>query len=168
MITYRAAERDRVQYLVAYLFDGEGYRAVASRSINDPPAANYRGAVERIVDGAILVDPTGTCHAVGVILDGYASGKGDSSRGARFNSAVRYHETQSGECLVIIVSEDGMIDLIPRLRVDPGQGRTQPRHDRPAAPLRPWPAGPRPTRHSRRQDHKQAVVPGRPAGHHHR
>lgn len=68
------------------------------------------------IDGAVLVDPTGTCHAVGVILDGHASGKGDSSRGARFNSAVRYHETQSGDCLVIIVSEDGMINLLPNLR----------------------------------------------------
>jgi hypothetical protein len=68
------------------------------------------------IDGAVLVDPTGTCHAVGVILDGHASGKGDASRGARFNSAVRYHDTQSGECLVIIVSEDGMINLLPNLR----------------------------------------------------
>jgi len=67
------------------------------------------------IDGAVLVDFTGTCHAVGVILDGHASGKGDSSRGARFNSAVRYHDTQSGECLVIIVSEDGMINLLPNL-----------------------------------------------------
>jgi hypothetical protein len=68
------------------------------------------------IDGAVLVDPAGTCHAVGVILDGHASGKGDSSRGARFNSAVRYHETQSADCLVIIVSEDGMINLLPNLR----------------------------------------------------
>ena len=68
------------------------------------------------IDGAVLVDPTGTCHAVGVILDGHATGDGDSSRGARFNSAVRYHETQKGMCLVIIVSEDGMIDLLPNLR----------------------------------------------------
>ncbi|GAA1719214.1 diadenylate cyclase [Kribbella yunnanensis] len=67
------------------------------------------------IDGAVLVDPTGTCHAVGVILDGYASGEGDSSRGARFNSAVRYHDAQSGQCLVIIVSEDGMINLLPDL-----------------------------------------------------
>jgi hypothetical protein len=68
------------------------------------------------IDGAVLVDPAGTCHAVGVILDGHASGRGDSSRGARFNSALRYQEAQSGQCLVIIVSEDGMIDLIPNLR----------------------------------------------------
>jgi hypothetical protein len=67
------------------------------------------------IDGALLVDPTGSCHAVGVILDGHASGEGDSSRGARFNSAVRYHDAQRGRCLVIIVSEDGMINLLPDL-----------------------------------------------------
>ena len=45
-------------------------------------------------------------------------GKGDmSSRGARFNSAVRYHDTHRAvKCLVIIVSEDGMINLLPNLR----------------------------------------------------
>lgn len=68
------------------------------------------------IDGAVLVDPVGTCYAVGAILDGHASGKGDPSRGARFNSAVRYHDAQRGECLVIIVSEDGMINLLPNLR----------------------------------------------------
>jgi hypothetical protein len=68
------------------------------------------------IDGAVLLDPSGTCHAVGVILDGHASGHGDPSRGARFNSAVRYHEAERGQCLIIIVSEDGMIDLLPDLQ----------------------------------------------------
>lgn len=68
------------------------------------------------IDGAVMVDVTGNCHAVGVILDGHARGSGDSSRGARYNSAVRYHAAQKGDCLVIIVSEDGMINLLPDLR----------------------------------------------------
>jgi hypothetical protein len=68
------------------------------------------------IDGAILVDPRGTCQAVGAILDGHAAGDGDASRGARFNSAVRYQAAQEGECMVIVVSEDGMIDLLPDLR----------------------------------------------------
>ena len=72
-------------------------------------------AVTRI-DGAVLVDLTGRCHAVGVILDGRATGSGDASRGARFNSAIRYEEAQHGKCLVIVVSEDGMINMLPRLR----------------------------------------------------
>jgi len=77
------------------------------------------------IDGAVLVDPSGACHAVGVILDGHASGKGDSSRGARYNSAVRYHDTQSGKCLVIIVSEDGMINLLPNLHRQVARGSVE-------------------------------------------
>lgn len=69
------------------------------------------------IDGAILVGPDARCHAIGVILDGVAvTGTGDSARGARFNSAVRYLEAASNNCMIIIVSEDGMIDLLPNLR----------------------------------------------------
>lgn len=68
------------------------------------------------IDGAIMVDPTGRCHAVGVILDGRAAPElGDASRGARFNSAHRYLAEADSPCLIIIVSEDGMINLIPDL-----------------------------------------------------
>lgn len=74
------------------------------------------GKVVTNIDGAVLVDVTGNCHAVGVILDGHATGVGDPSRGARYNSAVRYHAAQVSDCLVIIVSEDGMINLLPDLR----------------------------------------------------
>lgn len=68
------------------------------------------------IDGAVLVSPDGRCHAVGVILDGAATGTGDSVRGARYNSAVRYLAGAGQGSLVIIVSEDGMIDLLPNLR----------------------------------------------------
>jgi hypothetical protein len=67
------------------------------------------------IDGAVLVDVKGCCHAIGVILDGQARGEGEASRGARYNSAVRYQAAQANECLVIIVSEDGMINLLPDL-----------------------------------------------------
>ena len=68
------------------------------------------------IDGAVLVDTSGTCHAVGVILDGHATGTGDPSRGARYNSGVRYQDATAGDSMVIIVSEDGMINLLPDLR----------------------------------------------------
>jgi len=67
------------------------------------------------IDGAILLAPDGTCHAVGVILDGYAAGTGDPGRGARYNSAVRYLQTTEAPCVIVIVSEDGMIDVHPEL-----------------------------------------------------
>ena len=65
------------------------------------------------IDGAVLVEPGGTCFAIGVILDGQATEKGDSSRGARFNSAVRYTSSSPYPCLAVVVSEDGWIDLLP-------------------------------------------------------
>ena len=68
------------------------------------------------IDGAVLIDPAGICHAIGVILDGLATEKGDSSRGSRYNSALRYVESSRYPALVIVVSEDGWIDLLPPVR----------------------------------------------------
>ncbi len=68
------------------------------------------------IDGAILVDPNGICHAIGVILDGEASTHGDPSRGARYNSAVRYQRCAPAATLAIVVSEDGDVVHVPSLR----------------------------------------------------
>ena len=66
------------------------------------------------IDGAVLLDPEGYCYSIGVILDGKASGHGTSTRGARFNSAVRYVESSPYPCLVVVVSEDGMVDVLTK------------------------------------------------------
>lgn len=69
------------------------------------------------IDGAVLVDPAGRCHAIGVILDGTATGSGDRSRGARYNSAVKYLDSvRDTPTVILLVSEDGMINLLPDLR----------------------------------------------------
>jgi hypothetical protein len=68
------------------------------------------------IDGAVLVDHRAICHSIGVILDGLATDLGDPGRGARFNSALRYLESQRTECVVCIVSEDGDVTLLPKLR----------------------------------------------------
>jgi hypothetical protein len=71
------------------------------------------------VDGALLLDGLGDCHAFGVILDGSANASPPNrERGARYNSAVRYvaeQQTKSRECIAVVVSEDSgsMPDLIP-------------------------------------------------------
>jgi hypothetical protein len=67
------------------------------------------------IDGAVLIDISSTCYAIGVILDGLASKKGTPARGARYNSAIRYVETSKHPCIAIVISEDGSIDLIPNL-----------------------------------------------------
>jgi hypothetical protein len=69
------------------------------------------------IDGAVLLSPDGYCHAIGTILDGIASTKGDPSRGARYNSAVRYVESTPSPCLAVVVSEDGRVDYVPDLRL---------------------------------------------------
>ncbi|OMF33229.1 tetratricopeptide repeat protein [Paenibacillus sp. FSL H8-0259] len=70
------------------------------------------------IDGAIYFDTQARCHALGVILDGNAKPDiGDPSRGARFNSAHRYlHKLKDNgdqKCVIAIISEDGMVNLIP-------------------------------------------------------
>ncbi len=68
------------------------------------------------IDGAVVVDPNGYCHAIGVILDGHASAHGNPGRGARYNSALRYIQSameRGISTLAIVVSEDGGVDIIP-------------------------------------------------------
>lgn len=67
------------------------------------------------IDGAVLLDKHGVCHSIGVILDGVATPNGTSARGARFNSSIRYVESHRKQCVAIIISEDGMVDLYPQL-----------------------------------------------------
>lgn len=77
------------------------------------------------IDGAVLLGMDGQCYGIGMILDGiipqHQDGEvisGDPARGARYNSAVRYCELQKkqaplSELLVVVISEDGMIDWLP-------------------------------------------------------
>ena len=67
------------------------------------------------IDGAILIDPKGICHAIGVILDGMATDEGDQSRGARYNSAIRYIASAGSPTICIVVSEDGNVNVLPEL-----------------------------------------------------
>lgn len=81
------------------------------------------------IDGAILADIEGYCHATGAILDGEATVRGNTARGARYNSLVNYitwvykkyskAETEDKEaiwCFAIIISEDRIVNLkIPKL-----------------------------------------------------
>jgi hypothetical protein len=67
------------------------------------------------MDGGILIDPQGSCHAIGVILDGTARGSGDPSRGSRYNNAVRYLGSNPPPAVVVVYSADGNIDILPKL-----------------------------------------------------
>jgi len=75
------------------------------------------------MDGALLLDTDGRCHAAGLIVDGITSeeeetSSADLSRGARYHSARRYStlcKIHSRPTLIIVVSEDGYFDTFPRL-----------------------------------------------------
>ena len=67
------------------------------------------------IDGAIVLGPDGRCYAFGVILDGLATSSGDRARGSRFNSSVRYQKTTEVGTMIIVISDDGTVDLIPSL-----------------------------------------------------
>lgn len=69
------------------------------------------------VDGAVLVDSRGVCHAFGVILDGPTGRGGDPARGSRYNSAVRYQAADDrAPTVVFVTSEDGDISIVPTPR----------------------------------------------------
>ncbi len=69
------------------------------------------------VDGAVVLGLDARCHAFGAILDGLAAPAEDRGRGARYNSAVRYVAHNVGRIVAVVVSSDGMVDIL-----GPGQG----------------------------------------------
>jgi hypothetical protein len=84
-------------------------------------------AAYSVIDGAMLLDPECRCHAFGVILDGDSiGGKADASRGARYNSALRYFEKRRScgdKLCLVIMSDDGMLDVVPVLKPKVRRGR---------------------------------------------
>ncbi|MBD5460076.1 MAG: hypothetical protein HDR26_03915 [Lachnospiraceae bacterium] len=72
------------------------------------------------VDGALFLDPHGKCEAFGVIVDGETVVKGNSARGARYNSGRNYVAWKqkdaeimgkSEKYAILIVSDDGSKDV---------------------------------------------------------
>ncbi|MBD1835249.1 DNA integrity scanning protein DisA nucleotide-binding domain protein [Cyanobacteria bacterium FACHB-472] len=90
---------------------------LSSQAIAIEPIKLNSALVARIsgIDGAILVDRDCNCHAIGVILDGIATSAGDPSRGARYNSALRYIASSQAPTVCLVVSEDGYVNMVPTL-----------------------------------------------------
>jgi hypothetical protein len=70
--------------------------------------------MERVtsIDGTVIIDPHGVCHAIGAILDGPAAQRGDRARGGRYNSAVMYLDSTPSRSIIVVVSQNGMVDLV--------------------------------------------------------
>lgn len=88
------------------------------QSISIEPTLLTPELVRRItgIDGAMMLTPKGICHAISVILDGILTDVGDPSRGARYNSALRYLGSTQSPTMCLVVSRDGNVDLLPQLR----------------------------------------------------
>ena len=74
------------------------------------------------IDGALIIDTKGKCHAIGVILDGIANKKCNMARGARYNSALTFVTNKNFEdiygfsserCKVFVFSEDKTVNILP-------------------------------------------------------
>jgi hypothetical protein len=56
LVTYQVDRKEQVQYLVAYLFDGETFRSVATKNVGGRFLDAVRADLQGIVDGQILVE----------------------------------------------------------------------------------------------------------------
>ncbi len=105
---------------IVILKDEVAVSEVARLSKKATPIANKRQLTKEMVrpltsiDGALILDLNGVCHAIGTILDGITDNnvKSDPERGSRYNSAVLYQYNHSDDCVVVVVSEDGYINVI--------------------------------------------------------
>jgi len=118
-ITIQATKQKHGTMLVISDIAPEEAERLGKQSFTLNPIKLKPNLVQQItsIDGAVLLDRNSVCHAIGIILDGLATDKGDSSRGARYNSAIRYYEHfgKNHPTVLVIISEDGMINLIPNL-----------------------------------------------------
>lgn len=117
IVSEAAKERHGTMLLISEAAQGES-RRLKTQGIPLVPCQLNSQLLRSLtpIDGAVLLSPDSKCYSIGTILDGKASDTGDSSRGARYNSALKYIQSSQVPCIAIVVSEDGGIDLIPNLR----------------------------------------------------
>ena len=82
------------------------------------PALLTPTLMERVtsIDGTVVIDTHGVCHAIGAILDGSVAERGDRTRGGRYNSAVMYVDASPFPSVIVVVSQNSMVDLVCSLR----------------------------------------------------
>jgi hypothetical protein len=99
----------------------EAHRLCPQCTVIDPVPLSP-ALVERFtsIDGTLIVDTDGVCHAIGAILDGSVSPRGERSRGGRYNSALMYLDTTRIPSVIVVVSSDGTVDIVTPGRRVPG------------------------------------------------
>ncbi|MEV6638162.1 hypothetical protein AB0M54_46325 [Actinoplanes sp. NPDC051470] len=117
----RAAARNRHGAMLVIAADAEQEaQRLMPQAWRTVPAVLDNELTEQLtaMDGAILVDMAGRCHAIGVILDGVAAGAGNPGRGSRYNNPVRYLGTARAggllpRAITVIYSTDGAVNVLP-------------------------------------------------------
>jgi hypothetical protein len=123
---FNTATRQEVGSMIVVAEDAEfEAERLASQGTSIEPVEMSVDLLQQVsaIDGSILLDPHGRCHAIGVILDGLANDQCTPSRGSRYNSAVRYVRSGAARRLAVVVSDDRTVDVFPRLR--PRQSRRE-------------------------------------------
>lgn len=85
------------------------------------------------IDGAIHIDKEGRIHGFGCLLDGTMSSHEDRSRGARFNSGLRF-SIEREDVLVLVVSSDGPLTIFRKGQAIYADPFSQPDHYRGPGP----------------------------------
>jgi hypothetical protein len=87
---------------------------LSSQCIRLMPVPLTPSLMERLtsIDGTVIMDTRGVCYGIGAILDGNVSQRGDRTRGGRYNSAVMYVDSSPFPSLIIVVSQNGTVDLV--------------------------------------------------------
>jgi hypothetical protein len=89
---------------------------LSSQCVTLKPVSVTPALMERLtsIDGTVIMDLSGVCYGIGAILDGSVSQRGDRSRGGRYNSALMYIDGSPYPCMIIVVSQNGGVDLVSK------------------------------------------------------
>lgn len=114
------AEADRI--------GGNGYGFLNGRRMDSEGKAikkDFQKEINQLnaIDGSVILDTHGEIYGIGMILDGNIMQAGTPERGARYNSALKYlsyihHESR--KAMILVVSEDGIVDIISTKNVSQG------------------------------------------------
>lgn len=80
------------------------------------PVSLTPSLMERLtsIDGTVILDTQGVCYGIGAILDGVVSPRGDRTRGGRYNSALMYIDNSLFPSVIVVVSQNGTVDLVSK------------------------------------------------------
>jgi hypothetical protein len=106
-------QADGTNVLISGQADMEARRLASQCTLVDPVPLMPM-LMERCtsIDGTVIIDTDGVCYAIGAILDGDVSDRGDRTRGGRYNSALMYVDTVAVPSLIVVVSRDGTVDIV--------------------------------------------------------